>query len=162
MTAPILFFGYGNPARGDDALGPLLAARLADWLGKQGLQEQVEVLEDFQLSPEHACDLYDRHLLILADASLRISEPCRCSLLAPVAPACWASHAATPAELLWYADTLLGIRIPHAILIELQGNTFELGSGLSQAGKQALEAGWLAACELISKELQLCRTSCSC
>jgi len=51
-AAPVLVLAVGNPSRGDDALGPLAAQRLAA-LELSG----VEVLTDFQLQVEHALDL---------------------------------------------------------------------------------------------------------
>ena len=49
--APLLVFGYGNPSRGDDALGPALV----DWLRRQRRGgAEVELLTDFQLQIEHA------------------------------------------------------------------------------------------------------------
>ena len=52
MTAPVLAVFIGNPSRGDDALGPHLCGRLADWLENAGLSAAVDVIEDFQLQIE--------------------------------------------------------------------------------------------------------------
>ena len=46
----VVCFGYGNPSRGDDALGPLLLERLSRWLEAHPSQD-VEVIPDFQLAP---------------------------------------------------------------------------------------------------------------
>ncbi|MDP2785684.1 MAG: Ni/Fe hydrogenase, partial [Sulfurimicrobium sp.] len=65
MTAPLLVFGYGNPSRGDDALGPLLLEQLA------ALNlPHVELLTDFQLQVEHAVDLQGRERVLFIDASV--------------------------------------------------------------------------------------------
>jgi iron complex outermembrane receptor protein len=32
MVAPVVIFAIGNPSRGDDAIGPVLCGRLAEWL----------------------------------------------------------------------------------------------------------------------------------
>ena len=58
MTARLVIFAVGNPSRGDDALGPELLARLADWLAKQNPAVDVELVEDFQLQIEHALDVH--------------------------------------------------------------------------------------------------------
>ncbi|WP_462320608.1 hydrogenase maturation protease [Halochromatium sp.] len=73
---PVLVFGYGNPSRGDDALGPRLIERL------QGLQDRgqlpgVELLTDFQLQIEHVLDLVGRERVIFVDAAVGLSEPYR-------------------------------------------------------------------------------------
>jgi hypothetical protein len=76
LTAPTLIFGWGNPSRGDDALGPLfvehftaLAARHPEW-------GAVECLTDFQLQVEHALDLQGRRRVLFVDASLDAPAPC--------------------------------------------------------------------------------------
>ena len=142
MIAPLLFFSCGNPARGDDALGPLLGEKLAGWVKEQGLAGQIEVLTDFQLSPEHAFDLTERQAVIFADAMLDLAQPCCWQIVQPSEPAVWASHASTPAALLWYCQTFLGLPPPPAYLLGLQSQRFELGEPLSQTGQNALEAGW--------------------
>ncbi|OYV17425.1 MAG: HoxW protein, partial [Methylococcaceae bacterium NSP1-2] len=54
MTTPklILLLGYGNPSRGDDALGVLLLEQLPI-----ACLQAVELLTNFQLQIEHALDL---------------------------------------------------------------------------------------------------------
>src|SRR5512139_1450227 len=68
MPRPILLLAIGNESRGDDALGPLLARRLDDWLGTTGLREQVELIEEFQLQIEHTLDMVERELVLFIDA----------------------------------------------------------------------------------------------
>ncbi len=48
----LVVFGWGNEARGDDALGPLLLRRIAAMRAPD-----VETIEDYQLQIEHALDL---------------------------------------------------------------------------------------------------------
>jgi len=76
----------GNPSRGDDALGPLAAERLAA-LALPG----VEVLTDFQLQVEHALDLLGRRLIVFVDAAASGAAPFE---LRPLAPAAQVSPAA--------------------------------------------------------------------
>ena len=68
MTASLLISGYGNPSRGDDALGPLLLDRLQelDW-------PYLELLTDFQLQVEHTLDLQGRERVVFIDASVSCS-----------------------------------------------------------------------------------------
>ncbi len=56
MSKPILVLGYGNPSRGDDALGPLLL----DFIQQHLDTSQFEIVTDFQLQIEHALDLQNR------------------------------------------------------------------------------------------------------
>ena len=64
----LVIFGYGNPSRGDDALGSLLLARAETEVDRlPGLD--VALVEDFQLQVEHALDLEDRDLALFIDAA---------------------------------------------------------------------------------------------
>ena len=62
MTEPLLVFGWGNPSRGDDALGPLFVERI-EALELPG----VSCLTDFQLQVEHALDIQDRRQVLFVD-----------------------------------------------------------------------------------------------
>jgi Ni,Fe-hydrogenase maturation factor len=45
IIKPVLLFGYGNPSRGDDALGP----QLLNYIESHCNLEHIEILSDFQL-----------------------------------------------------------------------------------------------------------------
>jgi predicted GNAT family N-acyltransferase len=75
QVAPLLVLAWGNPSRGDDALGPLLAERLLIHVQTAGLASRVEVLTDFQLQVEHALDLVGRERILFVDAALDLAEP---------------------------------------------------------------------------------------
>ena len=59
----------GSPSRSDDALGPLLAGRLAP-----DLPEWVELLVDFQLQVEHALVLERAGLALFLDAQVGLTD----------------------------------------------------------------------------------------
>ncbi|MBV8046494.1 MAG: hydrogenase maturation protease [Paludibacterium sp.] len=144
MSAPILIFGYGNPARGDDALGPLLAERAQRWVEEQGRETQVDVLTDFQLSPEHAYDLAGRQWVIFVDAARGQDAPYRWINLRPEEPCAWTTHASSPEALLWYCQTVLTQPVPPTCMLSLAGEAFELSAPLSPRGTTALATGWMA------------------
>jgi len=62
LTAPLLVFAYGNPSRGDDALGPQLLELLAESRVQHPEWLEFELVTDFQLQVEHAMDLEGREL----------------------------------------------------------------------------------------------------
>ena len=66
----LVVFGWGNDARGDDGLGPLLLARVAGarW-------PDVTTIEDFQLQIEHALDLEGADMALFLDASVSAPPP---------------------------------------------------------------------------------------
>ncbi|MGZ8196374.1 MAG: hydrogenase maturation protease, partial [Methylosarcina sp.] len=66
MTKPVLLFAYGNPSRGDDALGPLLL----EFVEAHCDLAEIDLLTDFQLQIEHILDMENRALVLFADASV--------------------------------------------------------------------------------------------
>ncbi len=133
MTAPLLIFAYGNPSRGDDALGPVLLERL------EALKlPQVELLTDFQLQVEHAIDLQGRKLVLFIDASVSCLPPFTLSRLGPAKDCSFTSHAMSPAAVLQAYQELYG-DAPPAWLLAVRGESFELGEPLSAAAQHNLE-----------------------
>ena len=66
----LVVFGWGNDARGDDGLGPLLLARVA-----RAAWPDVHAIEDFQLQIEHALDLDGADLALFLDAGKDTPAP---------------------------------------------------------------------------------------
>lgn len=124
MIKPILVFGYGNPSRGDDAIGPLLVEMLQQRLEAP----QVDFLTDFQLQIEHALDLQQRELVIFADAAVTQTDPFRFSPLAPEQDHSYSSHAMSPAALLYVYQNITGEKPPSSFLLAIKAESFELGA----------------------------------
>jgi len=133
-VAPILIFGWGNPSRGDDALGPLLVERI-DALGLPG----VECLTDFQLQVEHALDLENRSRILFVDASLEAPAPYRYSRLFAARDASFTTHAMTPEAVMQVYAELHDEAPPPCTLLAIRGERFELGEPVSPAAAAHLE-----------------------
>jgi hydrogenase maturation protease len=134
---PLVVLAVGNDARGDDALGPRLLARLA------GLElPGVRTVLDFQFQVEHALDLDEADEALFVDAHCAQESAAALAALAPAAGVGAASHALAPAEVLAVRRSI-GKPVPPAWLLSLRGVSFELGEGLSGEGERSLEAGWL-------------------
>ena len=127
MTKPILVLGYGNPSRGDDALGPLLL----DFIDRYPDLSQIELLTDFQLQIEHALDLQNRELALFIDASVAGGEAFDFVELKPAKDNSYTSHAMSPAAVLLVYQSVTGLPPPPAFLLSIRGLSFELGAGLS-------------------------------
>jgi hydrogenase maturation protease len=134
-TAPILIFGWGNPSRGDDALGPLLVERI-EALGLAG----VECLTDFQLQVEHALDLENRSRILFVDASLEAPAPYRHSRLFAARDASFTTHAMTPEAVMQVYVELHDEEPPPCTLLAIRGEHFELGESVSPPAAANLEA----------------------
>lgn len=145
MTASTLVFAWGNPAGGDDALGPLFAEAI------EALQlPDVECLTDFQLQVEHALDLQGRQRVLFVDASLSAPAPFGVQTLAPLHDESFSSHAMSPAAILQVYCDVLKRPPPPAQLLAIQGVQWELGIAPSATARANLAAAlawakhWLA------------------
>lgn len=140
--AEILIFGYGNPGRGDDALGPLLLERLETCLDDDSrrLAGGIELLTDFQLQVEHALDLVGRRLVLFADAHLSCPPPWVLRPLRTAATPSYSTHALSPESVLSVYRQTQGGEPPPCFLLGIRGERFELGEGLSETAGVCLES----------------------
>jgi hydrogenase maturation protease len=136
MIKPLLFLAYGNPSRGDDALGPLLL----DFVLQNLPQQSIEFITDFQLQIEHILDLQNRQLILFADASANCSNAYQLSELRAIKDVSYSSHALSPWALYWVYQSVSHASAPPGFLLSIQGSDFELGAGLSPAAKSNLSA----------------------
>lgn len=141
-----LVMAIGNPSRGDDAAGPWLAERLADWLQGDGRphQDDIEVICEQQLMVEHALDLAGRTRVLFIDAAAQ-QDALVC--WQPIQPATsgpsLSSHQCTPAQLLQLCLHTLREPAPPSWLLSLRGAAFELGAPMSTSLQAALQQVWL-------------------
>lgn len=129
MTCPpVLILGWGNPSRGDDALGPLCLEQLRERLGES---DAFEFVEDFQLQIEHALDLVGRERVLFVDASLNCAAPFAVSTVQAVQDASYSTHALSPAAVLDVFQRLQSSPPPPCIQLAIRGERFELGEPAS-------------------------------
>jgi hydrogenase maturation protease len=151
-VAPLLVLAWGNPSRGDDALGPLLAERLFDRVQTSGLTNCVEVVTDFQLQVEHALDLVGRERVLFVDAALDLAKPFTVRLLQPARGGGIGSHALAPEAVLQVYQDLHGQPPPHAMLLAIRATAFELGMVPGARALADLEQAFDWACRWLAEE----------
>ena len=134
---PILVIAVGNPSRGDDAVGPLLAERLAT-----ACIPGVEVLTDYQWQVEHALDLEGRARVIFVDASCEKEAAFTVRTLSPDAGSLHTSHALSPGHVLEAFRQVTGRLPPPAILLGVRATSFELGAEPSLAAQRDSALAW--------------------
>lgn len=122
-TGRCLIIGYGNPLRGDDALGPAVARRLAERFAGD---PRIDVLVIHQLTLDLAETIADHERLLLIDAADEVAPG---ELVdRPVLPGDDLpqpfSHYLAPAELLGIALALYGA-CPETRLLGLGAATFD-------------------------------------
>jgi hydrogenase maturation protease len=137
--APVLVLAVGNPSRGDDAIGPELAARL-----EAAALPGVEVISEFQLQVENALDLVGRERVIFVDAGTGTPAPYELRRVTAAADFLHTSHAISPESVLATYERLHGAPAPETWVLCVRGESFELGAPLSGAVACRVEAAWKA------------------
>ena len=141
VTAPTLIFGWGNPSRGDDALGPALLDRVEALLSHHPEWGTVDLLTDFQLQVEHALDLDGRRRVLFVDASAgQLGEPFGVSRLEPARDASFTTHALSPQGVMHVYEKIRTAPPPPCQLLAITGEAFELGAPLSGAARANLDS----------------------
>jgi hydrogenase maturation protease len=126
---PCLVIGYGNELRGDDASGPCVARRVADWR-----RPDVGGLAVHQLTPELAPALAGAELVVFVDACVEEAGREVCLRRLKAGPAAVMGHTSDPPWLLALAETLYGGR-PEAWLATIPAADFSLGARLSPTAR---------------------------
>lgn len=144
QRAPLLVIGVGNRDRGDDAIGPLLLERLRDDLRVDTRARQVELLDAYQLQPEHALELRGRRHSIIVDAAASGAPPFTVIRVTPDPALDITTHSLSPAGLAAVYQRLFGLA-PTLTALAVRGDGFELGEPPSILATQNLAAAldWL-------------------
>jgi hydrogenase maturation protease len=133
MSPRILVIGYGNPGRGDDGLGPALAAEV-EAMALPG----VTVEADYQLTVDHVPMIAAHDLVVFADAALGLAEPCRLTAVRAGTQGVLGSHQVSPEAALSLAGLLFG-KTPPCWMLAIAGTAFgEVREGLSPSARKNL------------------------
>lgn len=147
----ILLLGYGNPARGDDGLGPALIERI-DALALHNLETRV----DYQLCVEDAMDIGHFEQVIFVDASLDVKPPyLHFTLPESLTPNRLDTHSISPEALIHLARTLFGART-RASILAIRGYEFEpFCESLSAQAELNLSAAFTYLTELLRERMEV-------
>ena len=146
-TPKLLILGYGNPGRGDDALGP----ELVEVINADGLPG-IECQHDMQLQVEYVTDLVDRELILFIDADASCDPPFHFSRISAEKDDSYTSHAMTPHAVLHAYRQVFGMDAPPAFLLRIRGYQFELGESLSEEASANLDAATLFTRKLLKTQ----------
>ena len=149
----LLIFGYGNPSRGDDALGPLIIEKLCEWQFIHGWSH-IQAETDYQLQIEHVSDLVDQDLVIFVDADMGCAPPLSLSICDEQTIHGYTSHALSPHELLGVYRLVHRSKPPPSYIVHIRGEQFELGQPLSASANDNLAIATSFLKELCSLSLQ--------
>ncbi|BAN35420.1 hydrogenase maturation protease [Sulfuricella denitrificans skB26] len=151
MTAPLLVFAYGNPSRGDDALGPQLLELLAEGRAQHPEWPELELVTDFQLQVEHSVDLEGHDLVLFIDASVSCPCPFLFSPLQPAQDARYTTHEMSPQAVLHVFEQVYQRPAPASFLLSVRGENFHLGEPLSPAAVENRDAALALLVQLCSQ-----------
>jgi len=141
-TAPILIFCYGNPSRGDDALGPAMFELLEKKKDESSELDNIELLTDYQLQIEHAVDLEQRECVLFVDASASASAPYEFQPLQAERDSSYTTHAMSPAAVLDVYRQINQCEPPLSYMLAIRGYEFGLGQVMSAQAKMNLQQGY--------------------
>lgn len=146
----LLILAYGNTARGDDGLGPCLLHTLQRWQAAGRLTRRLQLLEDFQLQPEHVLDLRTPRQVVFVDASRTDPPPYRIHPLSANPRPQVHSHALDPNDLLGLYREVYGPP-PPARLLAVRGEAFDFTEELSTSARHNAQRAlrWLARLALV-------------
>jgi hydrogenase maturation protease len=137
----VLLYGYGNPGRGDDGLGPALAAAIEE-LGIPN----TAVDANYQLTVEDAAEIARYDAVVFADAAMQGPSPFWFSriedrVIEQAGSALgWTSHSVSPAQVVALARGMFSSKVA-AFALGIRGHAFgELDEGLSVAAQGNLAA----------------------
>lgn len=131
----ILVYGYGNPGRGDDGLGPALAAAV-EAMAIPG----IAVDANYQLTVEDAAELGRYRAVIFADAATQGRAPFFFARVHDDSAGTlgWTSHSITPVQVVALARDLFG-STTDVYALGIRGYAFgELDEGLSVLARDNL------------------------
>jgi hydrogenase maturation protease len=149
--ADVLVIGYGNPLRGDDGVGCVVAEEVAKHFCDP--ESKVQVVACHQLNPELAEAVADARAVIFVDASVELNAgevkitPVTPDRFSPAA----VTHHLEPSALLATASELFG-QAPPAKAVLIGVASFDPGMRLTPPVQGAI---WHAS-KLIEKEIAAC------
>jgi hydrogenase maturation protease len=140
--ADTLIFTYGNPSRGDDALGPAMFDLLQLHKRETNRLDDIDLLTDFQLQIEHALDLKDRQLVVFVDAGISCSEPFEVRKLGAERDDSFTTHAMSPAAVLAVYQQINQQKPPPAYLLTIRAYEFGLGLPMTEKARVNLQKAY--------------------
>lgn len=136
----ICIFCFGNSARGDDALGEHLHARLQHKIIRNpDAYAHLQLMLDFQLEPEHIFDLQGATAAIFVDAHHHPDSGVHWRPVHPGTQLHFSSHHLPPESLLFLYEQTFGQPAPPCFLLSMGGTQFELGAPISEKASAHLE-----------------------
>ena len=135
----VLVYGYGNPGRQDDGLGPALVNELEQWVASVPARRHIVLDSNYQLNAEDALAISGHEVVIFADATQDGVESFSFRALLPEMSIAFSTHAMAPATVLALCDELYG-KCPTAWMLTIRGHCWEPNAPMTPAAAVNLAA----------------------
>ena len=149
----LLVYGFGNPGRQDDGLGPAFAEKVEKWALSEGITHIVTD-SNYQLNVEDAQLISEFDIVVFADAS--IEEQVKTFLFDRI-EACDAEvkytlHAASPGYILELCHQMYQ-KFPDTWLMHIHGDEWDFKEGLTAKARQNLEDAFDHFCKWVKDSM---------
>lgn len=129
----VLVYGFGNPGRQDDGLGP----RVIEEIESRGFRS-VQTDANYQLQIEDAAEMIKYDLVIFVDATVRSQHPYVVQRVRPSSEISFTSHVVSPDSVLAICRDIFN-KAPETWVIGIRGYDFEFIEGLSDRAQSNFE-----------------------
>ena len=126
----ILLYGYGNPGRKDDGLGPAVIDMVEKWIVQEKLKN-IFVDSNYQLNIEDAYTIRDYDIVIFIDASIEDIDDYMVTEVEPSDKVNYTMHSVSPSFILHLCKKIYNYT-PKTFLLHIKGYEFELEEGFSE------------------------------
>ena len=144
----ILEYGFGNPGRQDDGLGPAIIERL-DKDGIPGIATDC----NYQLNIEDAYLIAENDIVVFVDASIDAEEPFSFRRIEPSAEITFTTHSMSPESVIALCGDIHG-KIPETYVLAIRGYEWEMFEGLSERAINNFNEAYSFLLEKISEMLK--------
>ncbi|MFW6180796.1 MAG: hydrogenase maturation protease, partial [Spirochaetota bacterium] len=125
----VLVYGYGNPGRQDDGIGPAVVGEI-DREIKRGTFSLVDTDANYQLGIEDAAQIGGYDLVLFVDTAVDQEAEVTVRKVEPGAEITFTSHFVKPESVLAMCEDLYG-STPSSWIIGVRGYSFEYAEGLT-------------------------------
>jgi hydrogenase maturation protease len=129
----ILIYGYGNPGRQDDGLGPLMAESINTW-AKNNKHEFIQTDSNYQLNIEDADNIAPYDIVIFVDASIEDKQSYAFNEIHPSDEVNFTMHTCSATYILHLCESMYNKR-PKTYMLSIKGEEWQMKEGLSQAAQ---------------------------
>ena len=136
----ILLYGYGNPGRKDDGLGPILVDLVEKWIIEQEFKN-ITIDSNYQLNIEDAYTIRDYDIVIFIDASIEDIDDFIITRVEPSDKVNYTMHSVSPSFVLHLCNKIYSFT-PETFLIHIKGYEFQLQEGLTDKAQKNLESAF--------------------